>query len=1082
MQFFFTIANELAVKFPIHQTSLFVMKIIGLVFLCWVIMSPKVLSQAPVLERGPYLQMAYAKKLVPNGSIASVTIRWQTDLANVGRVVYNSYYEGLDNGGSIVEEPASTRFHKIVLTNLNTDQKYYYSIGTAGANLSTLPVIFEKSVEHFFTTPPPPGSKRKVKMWVIGDFAYSLPTKVDGNRQDSTIAAMKDFMIKNNTGPMDMWLWLGDNAYEKGEEDDYQKKIFDKGRGRYDWMFRKTAFYATPGNHDYYDRALTEAERDVSRATKNIHYYSVVDNFKNGEGGGEPSGTEAYYSYDYGNVHCISLDSYGLENLGDSPNKILIPTSNQYIWLKKDLEKARANKDINWVIVFTHYPPFSGGTHDSDVDPELIQIRDNLVPLLDQYKVDLVLSGHSHDYQRTRLMRGLNTASSNFVAATHTGLLGSNAQGSGKYDGTPNSCFYYKTSAATQNEGVIYAVNGGGGHDEGPNTTNNKGLVQRLMASTEFTGGSMYIEVENKRLTAKFIAANKKVLDQFTIFKDTDSFTIPVTNDSTRIATCECTEDLNQTVAFTHYVDSKANLLLSINKHGINIGKVGVPPFEVKLSGAAGKTNAGAFYPDNYVKALRTRSFSSNWRVMNRYWTLKPATELTSNQQVTVRHYYRQEDMSSLRLSEGNVENLYHQGLRFYKINSVSTNYDIDPTHGVHNTIKGATAYNGNGIWLYDNHGGGNIQNQFASTVEFKWRNGNGEEKINFEPEINNAFPYFSGEFVVGKLNGGGGIGGQVYNQNPTGARVALYTGASWSYYAKGSVPPDNGIYNWKGGQDTDELNGADEENNYDSNSKWANGLAPFGYSPNREDGERTLLPSCSAELNCYVPLGIGSYFKEGCVTAPCPARFTTAYFRNKNVYLTSEDYSYYKSFIINCKRDDGVIIYINGKELLPRDPNMPKPPRVIYDTTLATNAVEYEWNTVVVPNDGKYFRKGSNTIAVELHQNSTTSSDTHFDLTIAYSPDVLTSPVRLGLQEEIKKVVPENTLYPNPTNGIVYFSAPLTYETIKITDSRGVVLRYISKPGVLNDLDITDLPAGVLILSNQNNGRVLNYKIVKSK
>jgi hypothetical protein len=1040
---------------------------------CLLFMSPKVLSQTPSVTRGPYLQMAYTTRSSPSGNFsASITFRWRTNVATVGRVVYSDSFEGLSNG-SIAEETVSSKEHKVVLTNLVPDKQYNYYIGT------TTGAVLEKSTDHFFTTPPIPGSKKKVKMWLIGDFGYSDTTANVNNRQDSTIASIKDFIATNNIGQMDMWLWLGDNAYETGGDSDYQRSIFHKGKARYDWLFRHAPFYATPGNHDYYDGARDVPHRDSIRWAKNIHYYSVVDNFKNGEGGGEPSGTEAYYSYDYGNVHCISLDSYGFEKLGDNTSRILIPTSEQYIWLRKDLEKARANPNVNWVIVFTHYPPFSGGTHDSDVDPELIQIRQNLVPLLDQYKVDLVVSGHSHDYQRTRLMRNLYTASSDFVAATHNGVLGSNAQGSGRYDGSANSCFYFKSSTATVNEGVIYVVNGGGGHDEGPNNTNNKGLVQRLMHTTQFMGGSMYIEVENKRLVAKFIGANKKVLDQFTIYKDLDSFTIPVTDGTVRTAACECTETISSTTTgFTHYVDNNGNLLLSINKHDINIGKTGIPPFDLKLGGAAGKTNVGA-YSENYVKALRERNFSSNWRVMNRFWSMVPATELTPGQQVTVRHYYRQDDMYSLRMNDGNLDNLYHQGLRFYKINSVSTTYDIDPQHGVHNTLKGSLAYNANGIWLYENYGGGNVQSQQATPVEFKWRNGSGEEKINFEPDVNNSYPYFSGEFVVGKLRGGGGVGGQLFNQNPGGLSVMLHAGSPWRYYARGSAPADNGIYNWKGAKDTDELNGSPDEANYDSGARWPSGSAPFGYSPNREDGERTLLPSCTAELNCYVVAGTNSYFTPGCVAAPCASRFITSYFRN-SIYLSQVDYAYFKSFIINYKRDDGIVIYINGKELLPRDPNMPA--GTITDATPASSAVEYFWNTVVVPNDGTYFRLGRNTIAVELHQTGTASTDAYFDMDIALSPDVLTSPARLSGLEELKQETAPNTFYPNPSNGIVYFSTPLTYESMRIIDSRGVVLRYLSEPGILNDLDITSLPAGILIMSSLNNGKVVIYKIVKSK
>jgi hypothetical protein len=1048
------------------------MKTAFTVLLGWILMSPKVHSQALAITRGPYLQMAYVSKSQLNAPYrASITIRWRTNLPVTGRVVYSQEPEyellGGITGSPIAEEPGPTTEHIIVLTDLKPDHQYRYYIGASNGQ------ILEKSPDHFFKTPPPPGEKKKIKVWVLGDFGFSGATEVGTNRQDSTIAAMKEFMTANNTGPMDMWLWLGDNAYEKGQDNEYQEKIFHKGRGRYDWAFRQTPFYATPGNHDYYDGSFDTLQRNVIRYTKTIHYYSVVNNPTNGEGGGEPSGTEAYYSYDYGNTHWVSLDTYGFEKLGDFREKILSVSSKQYQWLKKDLAKARANPDINWVIVFTHMPPFSGGTHNSDDDGDLVPLRQNLVPLLDSNKVDVVFSGHSHDYQRTRLMRGLSKTSSNFVAAVHNGALGSNAQGSGTFDGSPNSCFYYKTTAAEQNEGIIYVVNGGGGRGEQTYEHYNKDLVARLMHTTKFMGGSVYLEVENKRLTAKFIGANKQVLDQFTIYKDLDSFTVPPTDGTVRAATCECTEEENH--AFTHYVDSKSNLLLSIKKNGIDIGKVGIPPFEVKLGGNLGRTNVGAFYQDNYVRSDRTRSFSSNWRVMNRFWTIKPNPELTGNQQVTVRHYYRLVDLSLLNVGGYVPDSISHHNIRFYKVNATTGN--MDPQSGLHNGLKSASAYNKPGIWIYETYGGGNIPRQQATPSEFKWRNGLSQKEIFFYPGLADSAPFASGEFVVGRLAGGGGIGAQTYNLSPQGNKVVLNAGSQWRFYAKGGPPADNGRYNWKGGQDTDELNGASDEDQYDTGARWPSGAAPLGYSPGRSDGEKTLIPSCASEAACFVYNGSNSSLPEGCPASPCQTRWTTAYFRHA-LHLSPENYADSKSIIINYKRDDGIIIYINGKELLPRDPNMPTEPPVY--GTFAKNATEHEWVTIVIPNNGTHFRKGRNTIAVELHQNSENSSDTQFDMDIALSPDVLTSPARIAAEKDPNKAVMANTLYPNPTNGILYFSAPLTYETIRITDARGVVVRYLSKPGILNDLDLTGLPSGVLILSNENSGQVSTYKIIK--
>ena len=60
---------------------------------------------------------------------------------------------------------------------------------------------------------------------------------------------------------------------------------------------------------------------------------------------------------------------------------------------------------------------------------------------------------------------------------------------------------------------------------------------------------------------------------------------------------------------------------------------------------------------------------------------------------------------------------------------------------------------------------------------------------------------------------------------------------------------------------------------------------------------------------------------------------------------------AYFKSVIINYKRDDGIMIYVNGKEVTPRDANMGNDP-ITFNSTAANATPEYAWQTVVVPND----------------------------------------------------------------------------------------------------------------------------------
>ncbi len=1064
---------------------------------CCLLVSPIALCQSPEIVRGPYLQKAFTTQ--PGAfSTSSITIRWRTNVPTVGRVVYseNSDFTQLGPNSPFVDETTRSTEHSATLSDLIPNKQYRYYIGTGNdaVNPANSRLVLEKSADHFFKTPPLRDRKKLTKMWVLGDFGAFPPSDFI-NRQDSTIAAFKDFMIKNNTGPMDLWLWLGDNAYDGGKNVDYDSTVFNKKRSRYDWMFRQTPFYPIPGNHEYQFIGQREQHR---LPPHDIDYFKIVSTFENGEAGGEPSGKKEYYSFDYSNIHIIGLDSYGYEKAGDTYNNILSPSSVQYQWLERDLIKAQANSNINWIIVMLHHPPYTGGTHNSDLttqpDVELGALRRNLIPLLDKYKVDLVLSGHSHGYERSRLMKGHTGFSNTFDKAQHTPAVSSYAQGSGRYDGTANSCFYHKKSAAKENEGIVYVVNGAGGRSQ--TAISNRPLVDSLMqsAKTTATGGSMYLEVDNKKLSAKFIAINNQVLDQFTIYKDTESFTIPQTDGITRTAVCECTDLITDDNRgdfkyFTHYIDGKGNLLLSINKLGHDIGKTGVPPFEVKLGGAKGRQNVGAYYADNlnYVRSDQIRLFSSGWRVMNRYWTVKPQTELSGNEQVIVRHYYKLYDWDDLG-------RMRHDEFMFYKINSLTKEYTIDPQTDIHNKLPGAESLNKDGIWLYENgfHTSIATYNQ-ASIATFKWTNGlskifaNTHLYKNLYKNYPYGYPYtrdstidnvanFSGEFVVGRLNGGGGIGGQTYSINPRGTNIALRAGSEWYFYAKGQAPPDIAGFNWKGGQDG--FNSDHLYESYDTRARWNRGPAPLGYSPidlegARRDGEKTLIPACQNQLNCYEDRGEYSNIREGC--APCTSKWITTYYRS---YINADNFSYFKSIIINYKRDDGIVIYFNGKEA--HRENLPS--GAITYNTLASNASnENEWITKVIPNNGTYIREGTNTIAVEIHQVSEVSSDARFDMEIIFSPDVIPATTRLAALEEAVPTESITVLYPNPTeNGKVYFTEAIPYETVRVVDTRGVVVRYISEPGILNELDLSALSTGIYILSSQNKNKTSHFKIVK--
>jgi hypothetical protein len=112
--------------------------------------------------------------------------------------------------------------------------------------------------------------------------------------------------------------------------------------------------------------------------------------------GEESSSTPpTYYSYVYGNVGVIALDpndvSYELPaNLGYSGGA-------QTTWLGQTLAALRANKAVDFIVVYFHHCAYSTCTaHGSEGG-----VRQYWTPLFDQYSVDLVINGHNHIYERT---------------------------------------------------------------------------------------------------------------------------------------------------------------------------------------------------------------------------------------------------------------------------------------------------------------------------------------------------------------------------------------------------------------------------------------------------------------------------------------------------------------------------------------------------------------------------------------------------------------------------------------------------------------------------------------------------------
>ncbi len=417
------------------------------------------LSTSSGISRGPYLQ---------SGTCSNVIVRWRTVLATDSRVRYGM---SVSNLNLVADHTATTNEHEVIVNGLSPDTKYYYSVGT------TSDVVADGDTNYFFTTAPVPGTVKPTRIWVIGDAG-------DG---DANQRAVRDaYYTFTGTRDTDLWLMLGDNAYDNGTDSEYQTAVFDM----YADLLRKSVVWPALGNHD---------TAQSTSFNNSYPYFSIFSLPTNGAAGGMASGTEHYYSFDYANIHFICLDSMTASRATNGA---------MATWLRSDLDSTTNT----WIIAYWHHPPYTKGSHNSDTETELVQMRQNFLPILEDGGVDLVLTGHSHSYERSFLLDGHYG-----VSSTLTSRMKLNPNSGRENEIGP----YIKSPKLVSHQGAVYAVVGSSGHISG-GSLNHPAMFISLNRL-----GSLVLDIDGNRLDAKFLRETGAVDDYFTMVKEDVRFSRP---------------------------------------------------------------------------------------------------------------------------------------------------------------------------------------------------------------------------------------------------------------------------------------------------------------------------------------------------------------------------------------------------------------------------------------------------------------------------------------------------------------------------------------------------------------------------
>jgi hypothetical protein len=201
--------------------------------------------------------------------------------------------------------------------------------------------------------PMAPADRKVERFIAFGDWGSGSPTQME----------LADAMARENKrSPFQSVLLLGDNIYPEGD-------VLKRGKAYFETPYKPlrdagVRFIAALGNHDTKHQRFLEDQ---------LRYFHMPGQ---------------YYRVSQGNIDFFILNT-----------NHFVHGPEQQVWLRKALSQSRAR----WKIVVGHHPLYASGRNGSTIG-----LRQVLEPLLAKYHVDLYLSGHDHDYERLKPIRGVH--------------------------------------------------------------------------------------------------------------------------------------------------------------------------------------------------------------------------------------------------------------------------------------------------------------------------------------------------------------------------------------------------------------------------------------------------------------------------------------------------------------------------------------------------------------------------------------------------------------------------------------------------------------------------------------------------
>ena len=331
----------------------------------------------------------YIRQIVAQDNSTSRTIMWQSDNSEADAVI-EYRLEGAEKTQTIgatdkafTDDGSTTYIHEATLTGLTPNTKYEYRVGY--------------------------GTDRRsdwYRLETAGASVYNVLIYPDSQSGDYS---QWEEIVKNSalrTPRTALYISMGD--------------LVDNGEHAYQWrtwlnsirpLSANVPLATTLGNHEMYT-----LDWKMREPYAYLNYFAVPPN-------GNEIFNRRYYSYDFGDVHYVVLDTMLYESNHEDNHDTHHPDlyDVQVQWLRQDLT-ANTKK---WTVVLMHRDPFQyafdrpGASRDVGFNEEGVLF----MPIFDEFNVDLVLSAHLHSYRNRGHVRNFDRDSSGPIYIL-TGIAG----------------------------------------------------------------------------------------------------------------------------------------------------------------------------------------------------------------------------------------------------------------------------------------------------------------------------------------------------------------------------------------------------------------------------------------------------------------------------------------------------------------------------------------------------------------------------------------------------------------------------------------------------------------------------------